>query len=79
MAERNEVSVGRRVVVMLAYLIVGAPLVAYLWETLNEILAGDIYAPRLLISLPLLVVLIVLLVLLARQGQRWEGPEPGRS
>jgi hypothetical protein len=79
MAERNEVSVGRRVVVMMAYLIVGAPIVAYLWETLNEILSGYVDARRLLISLPLLVALIILLVLLARHGQRWEGPEPGQS
>jgi hypothetical protein len=44
-----------------AVIMVGTPLVAYLWETLNQLLAAQVNPRRLLISAPLLVVFLALL------------------
>ena len=48
------------------FVIVGIPMVAYLWETLNQVLSGQIEARRMLLSLPMLLAFGVLLFLLAR-------------
>ena len=53
--------------------LIGAPLVAYIWDSLNRIVAGEYR--RLLVALPLLVVFIVFLVVFARQLQRRLEPE----
>ena len=42
-------------------LIIGAPLVTYIWDSVNRIVAGDYR--RIFIALPLLVVFIAFLVL----------------
>jgi len=39
--------------------LLGVPVVAYLWETLNQLLALHVNPTRLLISLPLLVIFVV--------------------
>ena len=49
-------------------LVIGAPLVAYIWDSLNRIVAGEYR--RLMVALPLLVVFVVFLVLFARQLER---------
>lgn len=46
--------------------IAGVPLVAFLWETLNVLLAGHVDARRLAASAPVLVLFIALLALLGR-------------
>jgi hypothetical protein len=44
----------RRLFAFLAVaLVIGAPLVAYIWDSLNRIVAGDVR--RLVVALPLLV------------------------
>ncbi len=48
---------------------VGIPIVAYLWETLNQLLSLHVQPTRLWISLPLLVVLWVWLRWLSRRAQ----------
>ena len=53
--------------------LVGIPLGAYIWETLNELLAGHVDTPRLLWLVPALVLGILLLRFMSRQVQRWEG------
>ena len=50
--------------------LVGFPMVAYLWETLNGLLAGEVHRQRLLISLPLLLVFALYLWFLARLLRR---------
>lgn len=55
-----------------AFVLVGFPLVAYLWETLNQLMAGDVRPGRLALSLPLLLILAGVLVLLSRTVLRWE-------
>lgn len=54
-------------------LVVGAPLVAYIWDSLNRIVAGE-YG-RLVVALPLLVTFILFLVVFARQLQRRLEPD----
>jgi hypothetical protein len=64
----------------------GALLVAYLWETLNELLAGQVDRGRILLSLPALLVFALLLDRLSRFVQRLDAvgqgerstPRPGR-
>jgi hypothetical protein len=55
---------------ILLFALVGLPLVAYLWETVNELLSGFVSGTRLLVSLPLLAILVGLLVVLARRVRR---------
>jgi uncharacterized Tic20 family protein len=57
------------------FVALGAPLVAWLWETLNGLLAGHFDALRVAISVPVLAVLYVLLILLARFVQRLDAPQ----
>ncbi len=64
-------STARAVIQMGIVVLLGMPVVAYLWETLNQLLSLHVNPTRLLISLPLLVVFVVWLWWLARQAQRW--------
>ncbi len=64
-------STARAVIQMGIVVLLGMPVVAYLWETLNQLLSLHVNLTRLLISLPLLVVFVVWLRWLARQAQRW--------
>jgi len=55
------------------FVVIGIPLTAYVWETLNQLLAGRVVArARLLITLPALALLIGLWRVLARTVQRWD-------
>lgn len=54
------------------YVVVGFPLVWYLWETLNEVLAGQFRGTRLAIAFGAALLLLGLLILLARSVQRWD-------
>lgn len=67
---------GRILLVLVLLLLAGIPLVAYLWETLNLLLALRFELQRMLISLPILLALLVILYLVARTVQRLE---PSRS
>ena len=58
---------------MALFVIVGTPLLAYVWETLNLLVAGRADAGRLLITLPIAALLAGVLWLLARTISRWEG------
>ncbi|MDQ7041779.1 MAG: hypothetical protein Q9M35_12655 [Rhodothermus sp.] len=68
---RTSLSVMRVMLQMGLVVLLGMPVVAYLWETLNQLLSLHVNPMRLLISLPLLVVFIVWLRWVARQAQRW--------
>ena len=54
------------------FVLVGFPLVGYLWETLNVLLAGVVQPTRLVISVPVLLVLAGVLMLLSRAVRGWE-------
>lgn len=66
--------------VLLALLVVaGTPLLAYVWETLNQVLAGHVDGRRLLITAPLAALLAALLFVAARTLNRVATPagQPG--
>lgn len=62
---------GRLLLWMGLFVLAGVPFVAYLWETLNELLALEVNAQRLLIAVPVLLGMIGILFLLARAVRRW--------
>ena len=62
-----------------AFVLLGTPLVAYLWETVNRLLAGVFDAPRLLISVPALVLLLVLFRFMARAVLEWDRGRRGET
>ena len=57
---------------MLLFVVVGAPMVYYLWSTLNEVLAGHIDGGRIGISIIVLLIFLGLLGILTRSVRRWE-------
>ena len=69
---------GKLVLLLAAFVAFGIPLVAYLWESLNQLLAGHVTPRRLLLSLPLLVVFGGLLWGGGRALRRLAAPPPGR-
>jgi len=64
--------IGKLVAMMAVYVVVGFPLVWYLWETVNEVLKAEFNGPRILIAVPVLLLLFGVLVLLGRSVQRWD-------
>ena len=76
MAEGRHAGPGTLVPFIALFALVGLPLVAYLWETLNELLSGFVDPVRLAVSVPVLVLFVALLVLLARGVQRLDERQP---
>lgn len=68
-------SVGVLWLTMALFVLACAPMVAYLWETLNELLALHVNVSRVLISVPVLLLLAGVLWLLGRTIQRWTMPQ----
>jgi hypothetical protein len=50
---------GRLVAVLAVFLIIGAPIAYYVWDTLSDLLAGNFEGTAVVSSLVLLVVFIV--------------------
>ena len=63
---------GGLIAAMLAFVVVGAPMVYYLWTTVNELLAGHFDGGRLGISIIVLLIFLGLLNILTRSIRRWE-------
>jgi hypothetical protein len=59
-----------------AFVLVGAPMVYYLWSTLNEVLAGHFDGPRLLLSLLILLIFLGVLAILSRSVRRLDARHP---
>jgi hypothetical protein len=57
---------------ILGFVLVGTPLVAYVWETLNQLMAGHFNGRRVAIGAVAALVLAALLRFLARSVWRWE-------
>lgn len=66
------ISAVKLLLLILLFALLGTPLVAYLWDTLNELVALHVNPVRLLIAIPVLLVFIGLLKLLAIQVRRWD-------
>jgi hypothetical protein len=77
MATDEGPSVGRILVVLVPFLVITAPLVAVLWEAVNDVMDGRL--ARLTLALPLLLVVLVVLVVFGRALQRLDqaGHAPG--
>lgn len=65
-------SLPKLIIGILIFVLIGFPLVAYLWLTLNDLLAGDVFPQQLAIALPLLLAFIGWLIILSRVVRRWE-------
>jgi hypothetical protein len=57
---------------MAVYVLIGAPLVAYVWETLNVLLTGQVDFGRIGLAVLAAIVLAVLFRLMRRSISRWE-------
>jgi hypothetical protein len=56
------------------FVLLGIPLTAFLWETLNKLMAGYFDPVRIAASIPVLLLFAGLLVLVARFARRLDGP-----
>jgi amino acid permease len=65
-------STGRLITAILLFVIVGAPMVYYLWTTLNELLAGHFEGTRFALSVLVLLIFAGLLGILSRSIRRWD-------
>jgi hypothetical protein len=64
---------GRLITLVSVFALLGTPLVAYLWETTNVLLSGQVRPLQLGIGVVLLAVFTVLLRLLAKRIHAVEG------
>lgn len=71
MATNSTTSSGKTFLLMAAYVLIGVPLVAVLWELLNDVLALKIELNDLLIGVPVLLLFIGYLKVLSRRLQQW--------
>ena len=66
------IGTGGLIAAMLVFVVAGAPMVYYLWSTINELLAGRLDLGRLGITLVVLIIFLGLLNMLTRTIRRWE-------
>lgn len=66
------ISQSRLAVEILAIVSIGIPLLAYIWETANQLLAGIVSAARLAMTVPMVGILVLLLFLMRRAVRRLE-------
>jgi len=55
------------------FVLLGTPLVGYLWYTLNDVLAGVFHPIRILIAVPVAILFYLLLRFMASRVNTWEG------
>lgn len=72
MRQEERPSIAKLAVAILALVGAGAPLVAYLWDTLNYLLSGIIQPIRLLLAIPLSGLFMLVLKLTAAFVGRWD-------
>ena len=71
-SEAPSSGVGALIAAMLGFVVVGAPMVYYLWSTINELLAGHVAWARVGIAIIVLLIFLGLLGILTRSIRRWE-------
>jgi hypothetical protein len=59
-------------IAMAAFVVIGTPLVYFLWTALNDVLTGRFDGRHLAFAAPALILFVVLLRYLARAVRRWE-------
>ena len=67
MSSNRGPSAARHLTALGLFLLLGVPLVAYLWETVHQLLALHVDTTRLLISLPALVAFVLLMRFVGRR------------
>lgn len=72
MTQDRRLTFGRLLGAIAIFVIVGTPMVAYLWETLNKALAGYFDSIRILIAVPVLALFVIMTRYIARLVTRWE-------
>ena len=70
MSKSHDPGFSRSMAMMAAFVIVGVPLVAYLWETLNQFLALNVDTIRLLVAIPVALLIGVVFKILIRTIQK---------
>jgi hypothetical protein len=75
MEEPGEIGIVPLMAGMAVFVLLGTPLVGFLWHSLNKLLSGTIEPWRLAATVPVVLLLWGLLHLLARRVQRWERRE----
>jgi ABC-type proline/glycine betaine transport system permease subunit len=60
-------------------ILLGVPLLAYVWETANRLVAGHFDLVRFLITIPAAALLILLWRVLARRIEAWHGERVGTA
>jgi hypothetical protein len=71
-AMQSTLSLPKLTVGIALFVLTGFPLVAYLWETLNQLMGGEVRPARLALSVPAALLLAGVLVVLSRTVRRWE-------
>jgi hypothetical protein len=70
MASDDGPGIGRLVILLGIFAIVGIPIVAVLWDAVNHVAAGDL--GRLVVAVPTAAVFVVFLIVLAGRIRRLE-------
>jgi hypothetical protein len=76
MTDGQRMSIGKLILYIVLFVIVGTPIVAYLWDSLNLFFAGYVEAVRLVLALISLAAFLALAWFIARQVRRWEADQP---
>lgn len=66
------IATGRLLAFMALFVIIGVPMVFYIWRFINDLLMGQVVASNTLIALVLLVVFVLYMRIVARQVRKWE-------
>ncbi|MGD8414619.1 MAG: hypothetical protein PVF33_10320 [Candidatus Latescibacterota bacterium] len=71
-------SSGKSIALMALYVVIGIPLVGYIWNVLNELLALNVNTTRLLIAIPVAIVLFFYLKFVSKKlRETFQSPEGG--
>lgn len=70
------IGTGTIIAFIAAFVVVGAPMVYYLWSTLNEVLAGHFDGGRFLLSIVILLIFLGVLAILSRSVRRIDARHP---
>lgn len=75
----HDPSVPKLAGILLVLTAIGFPMIGYLWETLNEVMAGEFDARRIVISVPILLVFAAFVWVVAKWTSRFHAAEVDRK
>ncbi len=65
-------SLGKSMLLMALIVLIGLPMVAYVWETINELLLLKVNPVRIAITVPVFAVLVIFLRIVAKRLPSWQ-------